>query len=423
MAPKTVLISGAGIAGPALAYWLLQHGLQPTLVERAPRPRTGGYIIDFWGLGYDIVEKMGLLPAVLQAGYQLGEVRIVNARGRRVSHLNAEVFRAATVGRYTSISRGELAGILFSAVETRAEVLFNEGVTALAEDAGGVLVSFERSPSRRFDVVVGADGLHSTVRRLTFGPEQRFEKFLGYNVAVFRARGYRPRDEGIYVAYARPGSQIARFSLRDDRTVFLLITADHETQIESHDSEAVRRYLYQRFDSPDWECRQILESLEGCEDLYFDRVSQIRMPHWWKGRVALVGDAAYAPSLLAGQGAALAVIGAYVLAGELSRAGSAEQALARYESVLGPFLRNKQVAAEGVAATFAPRTRLGIFVRNQMVKALGLPLVAKLVLRYNLLDRITLPDYEARRAPVDLGPAGQAPGNSPAASSAAPGEP
>jgi 2-polyprenyl-6-methoxyphenol hydroxylase-like FAD-dependent oxidoreductase len=391
------LISGAGIAGPALAHWLLLHGFQPTLVERAPRPRAGGYVIDFWGVGYDIVEEMGLLPAVLQAGYQMREVRVVNARGRRISSLDAELFRAATVGRYTSISRGALAGILFASVEKRAEVSFGDAVTALTQSAEGVLVHFERAPARRFDLVVGADGLHSAVRRLTFGDEQRFEKSLGYNVAVFEAQGYRPRDEGVYVAYARPGAQIARFCLRDDRTTFQLVVADRDAVVDGHDSRAVRSYLRERFGGAGWECDRILERLEESEELYFDRVSQIRMPRWSKGRVALVGDAAYAPSLLAGQGAALAIIGAYVLAGELARGGPCERAFARYESRLYAFMRRKQTSAEGVAATFAPRTQIGVTLRNQLMKALALPRVAKLVLRSNLLDRIELPKYGAEQ--------------------------
>jgi 2-polyprenyl-6-methoxyphenol hydroxylase-like FAD-dependent oxidoreductase len=395
---NSVLISGAGIAGPALAYWLLQHGFQPTLVERAPRPRTGGYVIDFWGIGYDLVEKMGLLPAVLQAGYQLREVRVVDARGRRISSLDAELFRAATVGRYTSISRGALAGILFAAIEQRAEVLFGDTVAALTQRADGVDVEFEHAPARRFDLVVGADGLHSTVRQLTFGSEQQFEKFLGYNVAVFEAQGYRPRDEDIYVAYARPGRQIARFTLREDRTTFLLINADRDAPVDGRDTRAVRRYLRERFGGAGWECDQILQRLSDTEEVYFDRVSQIRLPHWWKGRVALVGDAAYGPSLLAGQGAALAIIGAYVLAGELARSGDSERAFARYESTLYGFMRRKQAGAEGVGAAFAPRTRLGVLLRNQLMKGLALTGVAKLALRSSLLDRIQLPDYERSRS-------------------------
>ncbi|HTV24698.1 MAG TPA: FAD-binding domain [Polyangiaceae bacterium] len=391
----SVLISGAGIAGPALAFWLLRHGLSPTLVERAPRPRRGGYIIDCWGVGYDIVEKMGLLPAVLAAGYQLREVRVVNSRGRRVSSMDAAVFRAATVGRYTSIPRGELARILYESLDGRAEVIFGDSISALEPADDGVCVHFEGERSRRFDLVVGADGLHSAVRRLAWGAEQRYEKFLGYNVAAFSLLGYRPREEGVYVAYARPGRQIARFALRGDRTMFLCVVADGSGEaIDAHDPRAIEDYLSRHFAGAGWECDAILRQFATSDDPYLDRVSQIRMPQWSKGCIALLGDAAYAPSLLAGQGAALAIIGAYVLAGELARDDGVKRALARYESELHSFMLKKQMAAQGVAGSFAPKTRLGVILRNQMLRAFALPGVAQLVLRSNLLDRIQLRDYD-----------------------------
>ena len=394
MSRGTVLISGAGIAGQTLAYWLDRFGFVPTLVERASEARTEGYITDFLGAGYDVVEKMGLLPALLSAGYGLSELRLVDARGRRRGGFAGEAFRAATNGRYTSVARGELSGLLRRSVQERVETLFGDSITSLRNEPDGAEAHFEHAPTRRFDLVIGADGLHSNVRRLEFGPEFRYEKFLGYGAAALEASGYRPRDEGVYVAHAVPGAQVARFSLRHDRTMFLFIIADAAAaSIDGRDILAQKRYLHARFRNAGWECPRILAALDACDRLYFDRVSQIRMHTWWRGRVALLGDAAFAPSLLAGQGAALAVVGAYVLAGELAGSAHIEQGLARYQDLLGPFVQRKQDQALVFASSFAPRTQLGVFLRNQLSRTLRVPLLARLVLGRSLPDELALPDY------------------------------
>ena len=171
----------------------------------------------------------------------------------------------------------------------------------------------------RFDLVIGADGLHSAVRRLAFGSQDRFETYLGYMAAVFEIGRYRPRDELVYVSHSAPGKLAARFAMRDDRTMFLLVfAAAAPPSPGADDIQAQKAILHSQFADAGWECPQILAALDRYENLYFDRVSQIRMNSWWRGRVALVGDAAFSPSLMAGQGAALAMIAAYVLASELA---------------------------------------------------------------------------------------------------------
>jgi 2-polyprenyl-6-methoxyphenol hydroxylase-like FAD-dependent oxidoreductase len=393
---RSVLICGAGIAGPALAYWLLRYGFTPTLVERTAALRTGGYLIDLWGAGYDLVERMGLLPEVARAGACMNEVRLVNERGRRVGGFDGHALQAVTGGRYTSLPRGELARILFGAIEGRAEALFDTSVSALEPSSDGVLVHFEHGPARRFGVVIGADGLHSTVRRLAFGPDERFERYLGYTVAAFELDAYRPRERNCFVSYARPGRQVARASLCDDRTMFLLVARDAEGPRIAHgDRDAQRRYLRERFADMGWECADIMSRLDTCEDLYFDRVSQVRMERWAEGRVALLGDAAFAPSLLAGQGSALAIIAAYVLAGELTLNDSPGVAFARYEAALRDFITNKQRAAVDLGRTFAPKTRIGILLRNQITRVFSVPFISQLALGSSLRDRIVLPHYAA----------------------------
>jgi 2-polyprenyl-6-methoxyphenol hydroxylase-like FAD-dependent oxidoreductase len=392
---KSVLISGMGIAGPTLAYWLSLYGFRSTLVEIAPHLRTGGYVIDFWGRGFDVAEKMGILPAIKREGCDIKELRIVGANGRRIGGFDADVFRSATLGRYVSIPRGELAKIIYQKIEGSCETIFGDSVTKIEQSADYVHVSFQRTAPRDFDIVVGADGLHSVVRKLIFGEEDRFEKYLGYSVAAFAVNGYRPRDEDVYVTYSVPCKQVARFAMRDDRTMFLFVFIDNQgRRIDPQDTNAHKNALRAEFEEVGWECRQILAAMESCNDVYFDRVSQIHMDKWSQGRVGLIGDAAFCPSLLAGQGAALAMVAAYVLAGELGKtAGLPQEAFERYEERLHPFIAGKQKAAVQFAGSFAPKTRFGLFFRNQITKVLKFPLLAKLAMGPSLLDRIDLPVY------------------------------
>jgi 2-polyprenyl-6-methoxyphenol hydroxylase-like FAD-dependent oxidoreductase len=398
----SVLISGAGIAGPTLAYWLSVYGVKSTLVEQAPQLRTGGYAIDFWDLGFDIAERMGILPDLKRDGYNIKELRIVNAHGKRIGGFNVDIIRESARGRYITIPRTDLVKHIYRKVEGRCETMFGDTITGIRQDADGVNVTFHHASLRRFDLVIGADGLHSVVRKLTFGAENRFEKFLGYSVAAFEANAYRPRDEDIYINYSTPGKQVGRLSLRNDRTLFLFVFADESGGlIDSDDAESQRKILRAQFGNLGWECPRILAAMESCPDLYFDRVSQICMDTWSKGHIGLIGDAAFCPSLLAGQGSALAMIAAYVLAGELSRTpDSPEEALTRYQELLHPFMLAKQQAAEKFATSFTPKTRWGLFLRNQITRAFAIPFVAKLAMGGTLLDRLDLPDYSEKHAIV-----------------------
>ncbi|HEY3664096.1 MAG TPA: FAD-binding domain [Chthoniobacterales bacterium] len=391
----SILISGIGIAGPTLAYWLSVHGIKSTLVERAPQLRAGGYAIDFWGVGFDVAERMGILPDVRRDGYNIREMRIVNAEGRRVGGFDVDIFRKAAHGRYVTIARSDLARNIYRKVEGKCEAIFGDSITGIKQLANGVEVTFEHAPSRHFDLVIGADGLHSIVRRLTFGDEDQFEEFLGYSVAAFEADSYPQRDEDIFINFSVPGKQVGRLSLRDDRTLFLFVFADERGRLtDLHDTAAQKEALRAQFGGLGWECPQILAALDSCPDLYYDRVSQIRMQTWSKGRVGLIGDAGFCPSFLAGQGSALAMAAAYVLAGELGATSSSpEQAFRRYEERLHPFMLGKQDAAKKFAGSFTPKTRLGLFVRNQVTKAFAIPFLPKLLMGSSLLDRIELPNY------------------------------
>lgn len=394
---KRILISGAGIAGPTLAYWLAHYGFRPTIVESSPQLRTGGYVIDFWGAGFEIADRMGLLPQIMQKGYRVRELRIVNHTGKRIAGFSTDSFARATQGRFISLPRGDLAATIFAAAESGVEVLFGDTVDAIRQTTSAVEVTLRHGGSREFDLVVGADGLHSRVRQLVFGGDDRYERFLGYKAAVFQVPGYSPRDELVYLLYTQVGQQVGRFTLRGGRTMFLFTLRDEQYQIPENPLEQ-KAWLRQRFANARWECPEILSALDECGDLYFDRVSQIRMNPgeglWSKGRVALIGDAASCVSLLAGQGSALAMVAAYILAGELHRAqGDHALAFDRYQKLFAPFVRKKQDAALRLAGFFAPKSRLSMFIRNQVVNLMGIPWVSDMAIGNDLVDKISIPNY------------------------------
>jgi 2-polyprenyl-6-methoxyphenol hydroxylase-like FAD-dependent oxidoreductase len=393
----SILISGIGIGGPTLAYWLSVYGIKSTLVERAPQLRTGGYALDFWGLGFDVAERMGILPELRHDGYNIKELRIVNEQGSRVGGFNIDSLRKAARGRYVTIARSDLARNIYRKIEGNCETIFGDSITGIEQRSDGVEVTFEHAPPRQFDLVIGADGLHSVVRKLTFGSEDQFEEFLGYSVAAFEVSGYPQRDEDIYMNYSVPGKQVGRLTLRNNRTLFLFVFADERGHLtDLHDIAAKKEALRSHFGGLGWECPQILAAMSSCAELYFDPVSQIRMQSWSKDRVGLVGDAAFCPSLLAGQGSALAMVAAYVLAGELGTTDSSpEEALQRYEKRLHAFMLGKQEAAKKFAGSFTPKTRWGLFLRNQVTRAFAIPFLLERVMGNSLLDRLELPDYAA----------------------------
>jgi 2-polyprenyl-6-methoxyphenol hydroxylase-like FAD-dependent oxidoreductase len=390
-----VVINGAGIAGPTLAYWLREARHDVLLVEAAPELRRGGYALDFWGAGYDVAEKMGILPRLRELGYQVREVRFVDRQGRTRGRFPVDGFGRLTNGRYTTLRRADLAATIYGALGRAVETIFGDSVAGIEETGHGVRVRFDHAPPREADLVVGADGLHSRVRRLAFGPDARVEVSLGYHVAAFAVEGYRPRDELIYVSHGVPGRQVSRWSMREDTTLFLFVFHDEYLPAGSPSDEQGRKSVLARvFADVGWECPRILAALEGVRGIYFDRVSQVRMDRWTKGRTALVGDAAACVSLLAGEGAGLAMAGAYVLAGELRNCGGDHAAaFARYQERMMPWLRRKQRSAARFASSFAPRTALGITVRDLALRLLRLPFVVDFLFGHELRDEIELPDY------------------------------
>ena len=389
-----VAINGTGVAGPTLAYWLRRFGHEPVLFEKAPRLRTGGYLIDFWGLGFEIADRMGLVPTLLERCYKMERLSMVDADGHEVAGMDVTSMRRQLKGRFISLARADLAAVLFQACDG-IPARFGVSIAKLQPDSEGVTATLSNGEQERFDLAVGADGLHSQVRELTFGPEVKFETPLGCHVAAFRLSGYPRRDELTYVSHTVSKRHVARVALRNNETLVLLICRS-ELIDGDPPREQQKTALRHAFGDMKWEVPEILDRMDEVDDVYFDRVSQIHLAHWSTGRVAVIGDAAACASLLAGEGTGLAMTEAYVLAGELHRAaGHIERALPAFEARLHSFVTTKQKTALRFRSFFAPRTEVALHLRNVAVKALSIPFFANRLIAGSLRDDLVLPDYLA----------------------------
>jgi 2-polyprenyl-6-methoxyphenol hydroxylase-like FAD-dependent oxidoreductase len=366
MKNKSVLISGASVAGPAVAFWLHRYGFQPTIVERAPAIRPGGYAIDFRGASVQVLERMALLPEVQRMQTRIGAITIVDRNNKKVASM-PDGFTSGEL----EIMRGDLAGIFYQATQKTTEYIFDDSIAAMEESDAGVDVLFQRGGRRRFDLVVGADGLHSKVRSLAFGDEANFVRYLGYYVSIFTIPNYLHLDRsGLY--YGTLGKKVGIFSGRDQteaKASFFFATPP--LSYDRRDTEQQKSILRDHFQREGWEVPLLLKFMETAPDFYFDSVSQVKMKPWSAGRSVLLGDAAYCASPLSGMGTGMAVVGAYILAGELAQAdGDYALAFERYESLMRGFVEQCQKIADGGTDWFVPRTPFRFWLSNQMWKIL-----------------------------------------------------
>lgn len=395
---RSVLISGASIAGPTLAYWLDRYGFDVTVVERAPAVRSGGYPIDIRGTAIDVVERMGLRSQVEAAHIASRALTFVNAGGKTIGTIPVYDLTGNEAGRDVELPRGALTTLLYGLTNnSRVRYRFDDSIEALEDNGADVDVRFRSGERQRYDVVIGADGLHSNTRRLVFGPEERFSHYLGHTFNLFSV----PNDLGLShgaIVYAEVRRAAGVFAVRDSAELFaFLIFATETPPFGAHASKAEQiERTAAVFADGGWEVPRVLDALRRADDLFFDTVSQIRMPCWSKGRAALVGDAAYAPSFRSGQGTSIALVGAYVLAGELAAHDDPTDAFAAYERIAGPFVEaNQALAIKGRGDLFLPRTQEELDARNRMLASFKAGRSGDDLNRHAraVHSALTLPDY------------------------------
>ena len=391
---KNILISGAGIAGTTLAYWLKSFGFTPTIVEQAATLREGGYAIDFWGAGFSVAEKMGIVPDLQQADVGISEVSFVDANNRRKAAMNYRQIKEMMNGRAFTLLRSDLAKIIYDHLDQDAEIIFGDAIARIEQEEKGVMVTFNSGKSRRFDLLVGADGLHSNVRHLVFGDEAQFEKYYGYYTASFTIENGVSAGTS-FLTYNIPHKQAAVYSLNERQAAaFFIFHSPEKLSYDHQDIEKQRAILRSQFDNAGWKCAELLSKMDAASDFYFDVVSQIRMNRWSQGRISLVGDACACPSLLSGQGSTLAMVGAYILAGELKEAGGDhKRAFERYEKIFKPFIDRKQTLAQRFAKSLVPGSSFGIWRRNFFTRLMTLPVVTRLFIKQFMDEDLLLSDY------------------------------
>ncbi|MCX2560185.1 FAD-dependent monooxygenase [Acetobacter farinalis] len=395
---RSVLISGASIAGPALAFWLDRYGFDVTVVERAPIIRTGGYPIDVRGTAIDVVERMGLLPQIRAAHIASRTMTFVDKAGQIIGSLPIYEAIGSEAERDVELPRGTLTTLLYDATRNSGiDYRFNDSIDTLHDDGKGVDIGFTSGQRARYDIVIGADGLHSRVRNLVFGPEALFNHSLGFRFNLFSM----PNDKSLSHAgifHAEPGRTAGIWAVQDNPKVFgfLAFATDEVASASCRNAEEQIRRTQTVFSGMRWEVPNLLDAMVKADDLYFDTVSQIRMPHWSKGRVALVGDAAFAPSFRSGQGTSLALVGAYVLAGELATHNAPEEAFTAYEHLTRPFVEaNQALATDDNGAFFLPRTQKDIETRDRILAEIARNGTAGIFdgTRARVHDSLRLSDY------------------------------
>ncbi len=401
MTRRNVLISGASIAGPALAFWLARYGWDTTIVERAPTFRTGGQNIDIRGAAREVIRRAGLQDSVRDA--TTGEVgtRFIGDDGSTVAEFPA--MKSDTVGATAELEilRGDLSRILVDAGEGRTEYHYGDRITALDNTDPKVVVSFEVAADRSFDLVVAADGIGSATRGLIIGDEVSVRP-IGMEMTYLTI----PRTEADtdwWRWYNAPGG--LGVTLRPDRhgttravlssITYGSSTSDTGVGVERRSPEDQKAYLREQFRNVGWQAPRILDALDTSDDMYYESIGQVRAPHWSLGRAALVGDAAWCASPVSGMGTSLSIVGAYVLAGELASHVHHRDAFAGYERIMRPYVEQAQKLPPGVPRIANPRTRVGLaafrsalrIASSRPAKLLGAQLFSPPA------DKIELPDY------------------------------
>ncbi|MFI6927198.1 FAD-dependent monooxygenase [Nonomuraea spiralis] len=387
---ERILISGASIAGLTLAHWLTRYGFRPTVVERAPRPRAGGNGVDVRDNAVEVAERMGIMPRVRALATDVHGMKFVDAADRPVARVDIRDPRSV------EIMRGDLVALLSGA--TDAEIVSGDSIRELEQDDDGVRVTFEHAPARTFDLVVGADGMHSHVRRLAFGPEEEFVRHKDHYFAFADADAALGEDRWVTM-FNTPGRMAGIYrSGNHAQAKAYFIFRSAPLDYDHRDVAEHKRLVSRVFGGEtSWRTRELLDSALADPDFYFDALGQVHMDSWSKGRVVLVGDAAWCASPASGAGAELALVGAYRLAGELAAAGGDHRiAFARYDAVHRPLVEKKQQIGPNVRL-MVPKTEGGRCVRDALVRLPLMKAVGAVERRVQGRNARPLPEYAPAR--------------------------
>lgn len=361
-----VLISGGGIAGLTLAYWLRQYNILPTVIEQANSTRRDGYAIDFYGAGYDVAERMGMLNQLRQQQIPIDAISYVGKSGKPIATLDISLMQRIMHNRYMALMHWTLEEALYEAIGDDVEVQYGRSLTAVEPGPDEVVVTYNDGAEETFDILIGADGVHSNTRRLVFGSEEQYRRFLGYCYASYAL----PDRYGIGRAwknYAEPGCLASAYCSNNDGeiiTFFMYKTADDEYIPR----EQRLPHLRQAFANTGWITPLLLDNAPDPNAIFMDSVTQIQMPTWHCGRVVLVGDACGCPTLLSGQGVSMAMRGAYLLAQSLHEMRDYENAFLHYEQYVRPHVEQRQKNARDFARLFAPASTFEVLVQHMVLK-------------------------------------------------------
>ena len=391
---KNILISGAGIAGVSLAFWLNKFGFNPTIIEISPKLREGGYAIDFMGAGFDVAEKMNIISDLEKADLNISNIAFVDKDNNEQGSMNYQKVKKALKNKAFTLLRSDLAKVIYNALDKETEIIFGDTIKEIEQDEEKVSVTFKSGSTRSFDLLVGADGLHSNVRNLMFGEESQFEKYYGYYTSSFTMNNFT--NEGrAFSMFNVPNKQVAVYTISKEKAAsFFIFTSPEKLIYEYHDIEKQKQILKNEFMNAGWKCADLLSRIDTASDFYFDPISQIKMENWSKGRASLVGDACYCPSLLSGKGSTLAMVGAYILAGELKLAnGNYKTAYEEYEKLLKPFMEKKQKSAQAFAKSFVPKSNIGIWLRNKVFILMSISFIANIAFKQFKDKGLNLKEY------------------------------
>lgn len=374
---RRAIVCGAGIAGLTTAWWLADAGWDVVVVEIAPGLREEGYLIDFLSSGYDVAERMGVLGALEAVAYPVSEIVDVDRSGRRRTSLDYDPFRRLQGGRLLSLMRGDLERVLFEVLPASVDVRYDLSIAAVDRTREAVEVSLTDGTRERADLLVGADGIHSRVRELVFGEESAFLRSLGLHTAAytFEDESFRRALDGQFQNLALPNRVAGFYPIRNGRVATFFVYRTPDDSLPDSPCDA----LSGTFGDLEWLLPDALDHCGRGSDVYYDLVAQVEMARWTAGRVVLVGDACGGVSLLAGQGASLAMGGAYVLAEALREADSVDDGLAGYESRSQPAIEEKQAAGRRMANWMVPPSRVHLAVRNAVLGLAQFPGLSRLL--------------------------------------------